>query len=72
MKKSIGFLLFAAFLVLVGTSCIQYVPYDESGNYSGRPNDDSYYDPSDNFDSTYFYDELEPYGAWVSYRPYGY
>ncbi|MGZ5555061.1 MAG: DUF6600 domain-containing protein [Candidatus Aminicenantales bacterium] len=72
MKKSIGFLLFAAFVVLVGTSCIQYVPYDEPGNYSGRPNEDSYYDRSGNLDSTYFYDELEPYGAWVSYRPYGY
>ncbi|MGZ5498125.1 MAG: DUF6600 domain-containing protein, partial [Candidatus Aminicenantales bacterium] len=71
MKKSIGFLLFAAFVVLVGSSCIS-VPYDESGNYSGPYNEDAYYGSYDNLDSAYFYDELQPYGAWVSYRPYGY
>ena len=35
-------------------------------------NEDTYYDRYDNLDSAYFYDELQPYGAWVSYRPYGY
>ncbi len=72
MKRSIGFLLFAAFAMLVGTSCITYVPYDDSGQYSGRYNENSYYGRYDNLDSTYFYDELQPYGIWVSYRPYGY
>ncbi len=72
MKKSIGFLLFASFVVLVGTSCVRYVPYDDSGNYNGRTNEDTYYDRYDNLDSAYFYDELQPYGAWVTYRPYGY
>ena len=72
MKKTIGFLLFAAFVMLVGTSCIRYVPYDGSGNYSGRYYDERYNDRYDNLDSTYFYDELDPYGLWVSYRPYGY
>jgi hypothetical protein len=72
MKKTIGFLLFAAFVMLVGTSCIRYIPYDESGRYSGRYNDDSYYDRYNNLDSTYFYNELQPYGIWVSLRPYGY
>jgi hypothetical protein len=76
MKKTIGFLLFTAFVILVGTSCIRYVPYDESGRYSG-PYDDQRYDNRysdryDDLDSAYFYDELQPYGLWVSYRPYGY
>jgi len=72
MKKSIGFLLFAAFAVLVGSSCISYGPYDGSGNYSGPYNENASYDRYDNLDSAYFYDQLQPYGAWVSYRPYGY
>jgi hypothetical protein len=76
MKKTIGFLLFTVFVVLVGTSCIRYVPYDESGRYSG-PYDDQRYDNRyndryDDLDSAYFYDELQPYGLWVSYRPHGY
>jgi hypothetical protein len=74
MKKTIGLLLLAVFLSVVGVSCIQYVPYDESGRNSG-PNDDTYYDNYgryDDLDSAYFYDELQPYGIWVSARPYGY
>ncbi|RPJ00973.1 MAG: hypothetical protein EHM31_06880 [Candidatus Aminicenantes bacterium] len=76
MKKTIGFLLFSVFVVLVGTSCIRYVPYGESGRYSG-PYDDQRYDNRysdryDDLDSAYFYDELQPYGLWVSYQPYGY
>jgi len=75
MKKTLGFLFLTAVLVLVGTSCIRYVPYDGSGRYPG--NYDDYYDRDrydryDNLDSAYFYDELQPYGMWVSYRPYGY
>jgi hypothetical protein len=76
MKKSTGFLLFAAFVVLVGTSCIRYVPYDESGPYNQPTNEPYYEEPAidqyDNLDSAYFYTELEPYGSWVSSRPYGY
>ncbi len=74
MKKTIGFLLFAVFLIAAGTSCIRYIPYDESGPYAG-PSDDAYDNDQgryDDLDSAYFYNELEPYGIWVSYRPYGY
>jgi len=75
MKKSIGFLLLTAFVALVGTSCTIYVPQDESGPYN-QPNEPYNEAPAidqyDNLDSAYFYNELEPYGAWVSYRPYGY
>jgi len=61
--------------VLVGTSCIRYVPYDESGRYSGAYDDQRYddrYGRYDDLDSAYFYDELQPYGIWVSYQPFGY
>jgi hypothetical protein len=69
MKKTIGFLILAT---LFGTACIQYVPNDGSGNYPARNDDQSYYDRYDNLDSAYFYNELQPYGVWVSYRPHGY
>lgn len=75
MKKSLGFLLLALFVAAAGTSCIRYVPYDESGRYSGNYDDAAYNDNSgryDNLDSAYFYDELQPYGLWVSSRSYGY
>ena len=77
MKRSFGFMLLTTLVVLVGTSCtIRYVPYDESGGPYNPP-DEPYNPPPaidqyDNLDSAYFYNELEPYGAWVSYRPYGY
>lgn len=72
MKRSIGFLLLTAFMALVGSSCIMNVPYGESGPYSEPNNEATYNNQYDNLDSAYFYNELEPYGAWVSYRPYGY
>jgi len=76
MKKTISFLLFMAFVVLVGTSCTRYVPYDESrrsgGPYDDQRYDNRYSDRYNDLDSAYFYDELQPYGLWVSYRPYGY
>jgi hypothetical protein len=69
MKKTLGFLIL---VLLVGAAaCYRYMPYDESGRYSDRY-DDRYYDRYNNLDSSYFYDQLEPYGLWVSYRPYGY
>ena len=77
MKKSFGFLLLTTLVVLAGTSCtIRYVPYDESGGPYNPPNEPYNQPPAigqyDNLDSAYFYNELEPYGTWVSYRPYGY
>ncbi|HDT14179.1 MAG TPA: hypothetical protein ENO03_07455 [Candidatus Aminicenantes bacterium] len=68
MKKTIGFLLLAAFL---GTSCIIRVPYEGSGRYSD-PYDNRYDDRYDDYDTAHFYDQLEPYGIWVSHRSYGY
>jgi len=70
MKKTIGIL--ALFLLFGAAACIRYVPYDESGRYSGDYSYDRDYDRYDDLDSSYFYDELEPYGIWVSYNPYGY
>jgi hypothetical protein len=74
MKKTIGFLILV--LLFGAAACVRYVPYDESGRSPGEtPYDRGYgqdYDRYDNIDSSYFYNELEPYGLWVSYRPYGY
>jgi len=74
MKRTVGFLVLA--ILLATAACIRYVPYGESGRYPGEyPYDRNYdrdYDRYDNYDSAYFYDELEPYGLWVTFRPYGY
>jgi len=70
MKKMLGFLILV--LVLGAAACIRYVPYGETGRY---PNDYSYdrdYARYDSIDDSYFYNELEPYGIWISYRPHGY
>lgn len=77
MKRPVAFLFMAALAVLAATSCIRYYgPYGEPGTTTPPPpsNEPGYqYDnPNDNYDSAYFYNELEPYGIWVSYRPYGY
>ncbi len=73
MKKTLGIAALIVFIALVGAACIRYVPYGESGGYP-RDYDDRYdrTDRYDDLDSSYFYNELEPYGLWVSYRPYGY
>ncbi|MBP7707801.1 MAG: hypothetical protein KA243_11245 [Candidatus Aminicenantes bacterium] len=76
MKKTLGLAVLAVLVALLGAACIRYVPYDESGRY-GREYDDYYdrtdrYDRYDDLDSAYFYNELQPHGLWVSYRPYGY
>jgi len=70
MKKNIGLLIFV--LLIGAAACIRYVPYDESGRYSGRTDYDRDYNQYGDLDSSYFYSALEPYGLWVSYNPYGY
>ena len=74
MKRSLGFLIIVT--LVVTAACIRYVPYGESGRYPGDyPYDRNYdrdYDRYDSYDNSYFYDELEPYGLWVTFRPYGY
>lgn len=70
MKKTIGFLIF---VLLFGAACYRYVPYGESRpNYPRENPYDRDYGRYDNLDSSYFYDHLQPYGIWVSFRPYGY
>jgi hypothetical protein len=70
MKKILGLLIL---VTLVGMGCVRYVPYDDSGSRYPRENryeaDRGY---SSDLDSSYFYDQLQPYGIWVSFRPYGY
>jgi hypothetical protein len=76
MKKTLGSLVLIVFIGLVGTACVRYVPYDESGRYPDDYRTDrdysGYYDRYDDLDSSYFYSQLDPYGMWVSYQPYGY
>ena len=76
MKKTLGCLALIVFIGLVGAACVRYVPYDESGRYPGEDRTDrdysGYYDRYDDLDSSYFYSQLDPYGMWVSYQPYGY
>jgi hypothetical protein len=70
MKKTLGFLILVLFLGAVG--CIRYVPYQEPGRYPNDYPPEQNYDRYDSLDDSYFYNELEPYGVWISYRPYGY
>jgi hypothetical protein len=72
MKKTIGFLLIALGLAFLASACIIRVPYEESGRYSGSTYNDRYDYRYNDLDSAYFYDQLEPYGIWVSHRAYGY
>jgi hypothetical protein len=70
MKKTIGFLIF---VLLFGAACIRYVPYGESGpNYPRENTYDRDYGRTDNLDTSYFYDQLQPYGVWVSHSSFGY
>ncbi len=68
MKRMIGILICGALVALAGTSCV-YVPYEQS---SPPPRNDEPYGRYDNLDTAYFYNELQPYGIWVSSQPYGY
>jgi Family of unknown function (DUF6600) len=74
MKRTLGFLILA--ILFATAACIRYVPYGESGRYPGgypsEPDYDRGYDRYKSYDNAYFYDELEPYGLWVTFRPYGY
>lgn len=62
-------------LILLASSCILYVPYDETRNRGARP-----YEPPPSsaapvygeISITYIYDYLSNYGYWVYYLPYGY
>ncbi|HPW18586.1 MAG TPA: hypothetical protein PLP83_09450 [Candidatus Aminicenantes bacterium] len=74
MKRALGFLILA--VLFVTAACVRYVPYGESGRYpGGSPYDRERgrdYDRYGSYDTAYFYDQLEPYGLWVAFRPYGY
>lgn len=74
MKRILGFLILV--ILFATAACIRYVPYGESGRTPGDyPYDRDYdrdYDRYGNYDNAYFYNELEPYGLWVTFRPYGY
>lgn len=74
MKRFLGFLIVA--VLFAAAACIRYVPYGDYGRTpGGYPYDRDYdreFDRYDRYDDAYFYDELEPYGLWVTLRPYGY
>lgn len=61
--------------LILASACIYYVPYPEGGY--PPPEEEGYYeedyrDDRSRMDTTYFYDYLAPYGAWVNYPAYGY
>ncbi|MDI6698143.1 MAG: hypothetical protein QME85_04315 [Candidatus Saccharicenans sp.] len=70
--KKLGLVLF---LILLATSCIMYIPYDESRNRGART-----YEPPPapvapaygEISISYIYDYLGHYGYWIYYNPYGY
>ena len=70
MKKIIGFLVL---VMLLSAGCLVYVPYDES---RPRPPQENSYQadraPYGDLDTSYFYDQLQPYGIWVSHSGFGY
>jgi hypothetical protein len=69
MKKIIGFLIL---VMLIGAGCLIYVPNDQSN----RPSQESSYEGAggaySGLDTAYFYEQMQPYGRWVSYPAYGY
>jgi hypothetical protein len=74
MKKYLLLLLVMLGLGLAA-ACIYYVPYPEAGY--PPPEEEGYYeedyrDYPSRMDTSYFYDYLAPYGAWVDYPAYGY
>lgn len=69
MKKTLGFLVIV--LILGAAACVRYVPYRGPEQYPDSRYERDY-GPTGSLDDAYFYNELEPYGIWVSFRPYGY
>ena len=70
MKKILGFMVL---VMLVSVGCLVYVPYDESR--PRRPQENTYQNertPYGDLDTSYFYDQLQPYGTWVSHSGFGY
>ena len=60
-------------ILLVGASCVMYVPSGEGGYSSpGGPSSRSPQESFSDVDTSYFYQYLSPYGDWVNYSPYGY
>ncbi len=74
MKKHL-LRLSIVFGLILAAGCIYYVPYPDEGY--PPPRDQGYYEedyqeyPS-RMDTSYFYDYLAPYGAWIDNSPYGY
>jgi hypothetical protein len=69
MKKLLGFLVL---VTLFGAGCLLYVPYDQSN----RPPQENSYEgdrgAGGGLDTAYFYEQMQPYGRWISYPAYGY
>jgi hypothetical protein len=69
MKKILGFMVLATIL---GAGCLVFVPTDE---YASPPQESSYQGDmgaAGGLDNGYFYEQMQPYGRWVSYSPHGY
>lgn len=73
MKKHL-IRLSIVFGLILAAGCIYYVPYPEEGYPTDERGyyEDNYRDYPSRQDTSYFYEYLAPYGAWVSYSPYGY
>ncbi|MGB7296036.1 MAG: DUF6600 domain-containing protein [Candidatus Aminicenantales bacterium] len=73
MKKNVWVVIFGLLFV---TSCIVYVPVEESNTYpprsQERPSGEEYYDYPSDIDYGHFYEHLSPHGRWIQYAPYGY
>jgi hypothetical protein len=69
MKRILSFL---ALVMLFGAGCLVFVPTDEST----RPPQENFYEGDrgayGDLDMGYFYEQMQPYGRWISYSPYGY
>jgi hypothetical protein len=74
MKRPLAFLVMTVLLILAGSSCIRYYgPYETPATPPPpAPSEPSFDAGPGDYDSAYFYNELEPFGIWVTLRPYGY
>ena len=69
MKKNL-LLLSVVFGLIMAAGCIYYVPYPEAGYPPSEDQgyyEEDYRDYPSRIDTSYFYDFLAPYGAWVDY-----